>query len=470
MIIYDKNDKYLVIPTGLGNLNTGVTDGDVDPCEGLYENGYEDGYDTGFDEGKTEGTAEGYENGYNTGNAEGYQNGYTAGNTEGYQTGKTEGVAEYKNSLEPLTATENGTYLGIYKNVYVEVPQAGKKYMDGTVDVDGLAVIGWDIESIQMLQDNTNFYAWQNEQWEVDDYSRGLYGVLNASNTDDYDQDNSPKFCPYFDTSNVTNMHEMFYYYYKTLGFPCFDTSNVTDMSSMFVSCQALTTIPQLDTSNVTNMREMFASCSSLTTLPQLNTSKVTDMSYMVYNCKSLTAIPQLDTSNVTNMSCMFRDCSKFTTIPQLDTRNVTNMSLMFYNSYSLTTIPQLNTSNVTDMSSMFYGCNYLTSLPELDCTNVTNMSDFFGGYSNYYSLTEIGGFINLKANLNLSRCPNLTYDSCKNVLNTLYMFARNNEVPNSNQGKLKVHANFKNAFGESEWDSIMDLMTSNFGWTIIVE
>ena len=35
MIIYDKNDKHLVIPTGLGNLNTGVID-DTNPCEGLY--------------------------------------------------------------------------------------------------------------------------------------------------------------------------------------------------------------------------------------------------------------------------------------------------------------------------------------------------------------------------------------------------------------------------------------------------
>ena len=57
MIIYDKNDKYLVIPTGLGNLNTGVAiDGDIDPMRGV-EDGYEDGYDTGF-EGKTDGITE----------------------------------------------------------------------------------------------------------------------------------------------------------------------------------------------------------------------------------------------------------------------------------------------------------------------------------------------------------------------------------------------------------------------------
>ena len=377
MIIYDKNDKYLVIPTGLGNLNTGVTDGDVDPCEGLYENGYEDGYDTGFDEGKTEGTAEGYER------------------------GKTEGVAEYKNSLEPLTATENRIYRGIYKDVYVEVPQmivGGKKYRDGTVDVDGLRAIGWDDESIQMLQDNTNFYAWQNEEWEVDDYSKSLYGVINSDNTSDYDYENSPKFLPMIDTSNVTNMSVFIGDYYNTIGIPKLDTSNVTNMQSMFENCTSLTTIPQLDTSNVTHMLGLFGGCTNLTT------------------------------------------------------------------------IPQLDTSNVTDMQNMFGSCKSLTSLPELDCTNVTHMKGFLGGYSAYNSLTEIGGFINLKANLDLSYCPNLTYDSCKYVLSGLYLFARNGETPNSNQGKLTVHANFKNAFDESAWESIMDLITSDFGWTIIVK
>ena len=51
----------------------------------------------------------------------------------------------------------------------------------------------------------------------------------------------------------------------RTLVFaPMVDTSNVTNMSNMFSSCSSLTTIPQLDTSNVTNMTHMFSSCSKL--------------------------------------------------------------------------------------------------------------------------------------------------------------------------------------------------------------
>ena len=45
------------------------------------------------------------------------------------------------------------------------------------------------------------------------------------------------------------------------------DTSNVTDMSNMFEGCKSLQAIPQLNTSNTTNMERMFCSaCYSGTT------------------------------------------------------------------------------------------------------------------------------------------------------------------------------------------------------------
>ena len=69
---------------------------------------------------------------------------------------------------------------------------------------------------------------------------------------------------------------------------PQIDTSNVTNMSNMFSSCTNLTTIPQIDTSNVTNMGYMFSSCSSLTTIPQLNGEKLTSVGGTFGNCRSL--------------------------------------------------------------------------------------------------------------------------------------------------------------------------------------
>ena len=108
------------------------------------------------------------------------------------------------------------------------------------------------------------------------------------------------------------------------------DTSNVTDMSNMFYSCSSLTSVPQLDTSNVTSMDSMFNYCSKLTSIPQLDTSNVTNMNSMFNYCSRLTSIPQLDTSNVTDMYNMFFYCTSLTSIPQLDTRNVTSMDSMF--------------------------------------------------------------------------------------------------------------------------------------------
>lgn len=183
-----------------------------------------------------------------------------------------------------------------------------------------------------------------------------------------------------------------------------------------------------------------------------LNTSNVTNMSNMFYNCNNLLTIPNFDTSKVTNMSNMFQNCGQLITIPQLNTSNVTNMRYMFADCPNLLTIPQLDTSNVTDMNTMFYkfsgsDCK-LKSIPPLDCSKVTNMGNYFG-YSSYPRtvLTDVGGWINLKCNWNdgygLNTCPNLTYESCINVLNGLYDFTANGETPTSSQGKLKVNSAF---------------------------
>ena len=206
-----------------------------------------------------------------------------------------------------------------------------------------------------------------------------------------------------------------------------------TDAQYMFYR-YPLNELPQLNTSNVTNMSNMFNGCYGLTTIPQLDTSNVTNMSYMFNSCYYLTAIPQLDTSNVTNMSRMFYSCYGLTTIPQLDTSNVTNMSDMFNSCNKLTTIPQLNTSNVDNMSDMFSGCNKLTTILQLNGEKLANINYVF---RNCTSLENFNGLINLgqaystttSANygnyrLDLSSSTSLTEQSLINILNNLYDIA----------------------------------------------
>ena len=136
---------------------------------------------------------------------------------------------------------------------------------------------------------------------------------------------------------------------------------------------------PLLDTSNVTNMENMFANHKGLVCIPLIDTSSVTNMSFMLAGCPLLVTLPQLDTSNVTNMGSMFSSCLDLRELPQFNTINVTSMSCMLAGCSNLITVPQLNTSNVTDMGYMFDYCSHLSneSLNNIlaMCANATKMS-----------------------------------------------------------------------------------------------
>ena len=74
-----------------------------------------------------------------------------------------------------------------------------------------------------------------------------------------------------FDTSNVTNMREMFAYCtaLESIDLSMFDTSKVEDMVAMFGLCSSLKTLDlsNFNTSQVRNMRAMFAYCYDLEVL-----------------------------------------------------------------------------------------------------------------------------------------------------------------------------------------------------------
>ena len=229
------------------------------------------------------------------------------------------------------------------------------------------------------------------------------------------------------------------------------------------------TEVPEwVDFDGVTDMSYMFNHCSNLRTIPPINTSNVTNMSYMFDTCNSLETMPLLDTSNVTDMGYMFQSCFKLQSIPLINTSNVRGMGYMFYQCGNLQIVPQIDTSNVTSMNYMFANCGSLVSLPALDVRSL-NMPSYTGifGYGELSKLTDFGGFLNLKCSLtndgNLKRLPNLTYESCINVLNGLYDFTGNGETPNSNQGKLKVAQSFIDKVGEEISIGI------NKGWQITV-
>lgn len=208
-------------------------------------------------------------------------------------------------------------------------------------------------------------------------------------------------------TSNVTDMHNLFSGCNFLKSIPAMNTQNVTNMSYMFNGCVELSTVPLLNTSNVTNMFSMFCRCVSLTEIPILDTGKVTDMTEMFSDCSSLRQIPLLDTKSCTSMSGMFRNCSSITEIPELDTSNVTNMYTMFIKCTSLATVPMLDASKTTDVWFMFDKCPSLVMLGGLKNLGMSYASIWSAGES--------------RATLNLSDSPLLTHDSLMNVINNLY-------------------------------------------------
>ena len=287
--------------------------------------------------------------------------------------------------LEELSVTANGTYTPTkygYSKVDVAVPSKPEQTKSVTINQNGTTSVLPDEGSVLSKVDVTvnvagggggDLFGFDaigydgTEQPIKDsvDYSKTIYDNWDPSITSAsrlFSSDDNLVYMPKVDTSNVTNMYEMFYGCGTLNTVPLFDTSKVTNMFRMFSSCSMLTTVPQFDTSNVTNMSNMFDYCSNIKTVPSFNTSNVTDMSNMFDYCGNLKTVPSFNTSNVTDMSYMFGSCYALTTVPQFDASKVTNIDRMFYSSVVLTNfggllnIGQAYTSTFTyDLSSTSY-------------------------------------------------------------------------------------------------------------------
>lgn len=372
----------------------------------------------------------------------------------GYNQGKTDGANEQKSKLESISITENGTYSKEdgYNNIVVNVPDLNGSYDEGYNQghtegynegkTDGINEQKGKLTQITISENGT--YANENG------YSEVVVNVpdLNGSYDEGYTQGQADAVAN-AKALEVTENGQ--YGDGKTL----YKTINVN-----------VNAVPKI---NVKEAGINFA-YSTFTEVPEWADFKdVTDMSYMFYNCYNLQTISLIDASKVTNMNRTFSNCPSLQTISMIDTSNVTDMSYMFYGSHNLRIMPQIDTSNVTNMNFMLYnygGMENLVSLPKFNCQKVTNMRNYFSSID-MSALTDVGGWENLKCNWNdgkgLNRLPNLTYQSCINVLNGLYDFSGNGETPNSDQGKLKVAQSFIDKVGDEISIGI------NKGWAISV-
>ena len=443
----------------------------------------------------------GYNDGYNVGDVEGYDR----GKTDGYNEGYNEGVIAQKSKLSSITILKNGTYTNEdgYNEITVDVGNNNKNYSFKTnyVDEDGLRAIGWDEDDINWFKANTSHYDWENENYVVSDANKALYGVITADNIEEYKNNPDLVFLPKI-TGSINNNFLRDCKYLKGMPYlevagedgsiffdntqletiPPLNFSNITTANYIFRSCDNLKSLPLLDFSSLQGCTGMFNNCKSLVTIPCFDFSKAESVFCMFDNCISLITIPSINLSNVKNAIQLFQKCSNLRTIPNLDLSNVEKGSWMFYLCGSLVKVPYLNLAKNTDFTAffyecekleevegidtssaikvkqMYYGCKSLTKIPEMNFGNVNEINQFFG-YSTLNNITECGGFINLKTNWNdnngLAKCPNLTYQSCINILNGLA------DVTELGGRTLKVHSNFLTAVGDEISIGI------NKGWSI---
>ena len=257
-----------------------------------------------------------------------------------------------------------------------------------------------------------------------------------------------------------------------------FDFSDVTDFSNMFTNCYSLTSIPKIDYSKITNYQNAFIH-TKVEDFSKVNTINATTLEAMFYGCFTITESPILDCSNATNlfrlfwecgnltdahvintglaqrMDCMFDSCGKLTGITEtIDLSSCTNANSMFAGCSSLKRIPNLiNTTKLTSITNIFGGCHSLITIPEMDWSNVTSVWVWaeFNGCS---SLTDVGGFIGLKVEINMSSCP-LTHGSLMNIINKAADVTENPKTM---------------TFGESNLAKLTDeekAIATNKGWTL---
>ena len=176
-------------------------------------------------------------------------------------------------------------------------------------------------------------------------------------------------------------------------------------------------------------------------------------------NLKRLLNFPQ-DARAYGATDFMFYNC-KIEEAPYFDTQFIGSFNSMFAACTNLTTVPQYDLRNASTILSMFSGCKNLTSLPQFYCPKLKTASIF--GVNICPNLTDVGGWREIRCNLDLTKLPNLTTQSISNVIEGLYDFEYWAEEPDSSQGTLTLATSLSSVVTEE-----MMAAATNKKWKII--
>tara|TARA_Y100000591_G_scaffold61600_1_gene50194 strand:+ start:81 stop:1415 length:1335 start_codon:yes stop_codon:yes gene_type:complete len=193
------------------------------------------------------------------------------------------------------------------------------------------------------------------------------------------------------------DMHELFRNTTGTIqDITRWDTSNVTDMRQMFQSSSFNQDISPWNVGNVTNMQLMFRESNFDQDISGWNVSNVTNMSSMFYfNTNFNQDISPWNVSNVTDMSTMFHSASQFNQdIGSWNVSGVTTMAGMFTGAVAFEggDIHLWDVSGVSDMNGMFDTAHVFTGdISGWNVSNVTNMKSMFNSALDFD--TDIGSW-----------------------------------------------------------------------------
>lgn len=223
------------------------------------------------------------------------------------------------------------------------------------------------------------------------------------------------------DTSNVTNMSQMFYLFRNLINIPYVYTNNVINLQGVFMGCYNLRGISDFwNTSNVVDIDGIFSSCSNLTQLPKWNLYNVTNISGICCDCHNLVNANTINLPNIINfnVNCLaaFQNCYNLINFPNLNFENNYVVAYgMFNNCRLLKNLNFMNYENTvfTNPRYMFSNCGNLINVGDLkfnggdsgelfnNCGNlitagnitVTN-SDAYSMFNNCRNLESIGNII----------------------------------------------------------------------------
>jgi surface protein len=304
------------------------------------------------------------------------------------------------------------------------------------------AFYGCDALTLNNISDTPNLYASGGASLSAMFRSCSLLVSISRANE--------------WDTSQVTNMSQIFYTTYRyNQNIGNWNTSKTTTMSNMLGSANLAFThsfnnggsdsIKNWDTSKVTNFSQMFLYNSYFNQpIGSWNVSSASNFQYMLAFSRDFNQpLNTWNTSNVTNMFGMFQSSSTFNQpLSNWNTSKVTDMTQMFYLTHTFNqdigswdvgkvtsfsymfggfnssrthsfnnggsdSIKNWNTVSASNMSGMFYGApQFNQPIGNWDVSNVTSMNAMLGIF---YGGTT-GSFNQPLNNWNTSKVNNMQY------------------------------------------------------------